>query len=340
MTKNIILQFLVFTLLTSFSVNGQDYYEPKKIKSNDDYNHHATNTNFPTAIEDYIRTDITAFDKKKTNIGASYEKIDAKGKTTLTIYIYPVGISSSNLLREEYLNSLKSISKASNKDLKANQKYCFYKKDGYKINGYEAFIDKKENRTLTALQIYQCGSWFLKLRVSSDLLDSTRIDSLNKKIIELFQPLKIVKNSALGLNPAFNVSSNTLGDSLFLGCMMSSGFKKMEWTEKNVDELERASGFPDLYLDMHIESLKDFINFADEHKDWYLATFTKSYIDQIKALVANDFLDEFIMEQFSYVAIVPDNKTFDFKAFEQWKVSYPIDINLNEHFYSIIYERN
>ena len=337
MTRNKHLLFLALTLLVFSNVKGQDRYEPKKIKAKGDYIHEATNTTFPTAIDNYIRTEVTSYDKKKTNISANYENETSGGKTKFTVYLYPVGIESEQELRYEYLNSLQSIAYAADKSLNAAQEYCSYKKDGYKIHGYSAYI-LADNRNQTALEIYQCGSWFLKIRVTSDVLDTAAIDILNKRVVDLFSPVNLVKTSALSLQPHFNVSKKALRDSLMLGCIMSSTFKKLEWLEANVDSTERASGFPDLYLDMYVESLKDFVKYAEEHKDWHLSNSTKEYLDQLNSLIANGFLDEFIMEQFSNVMIVPDKVDFDFKSFDHWKISHPININLNERYCVITYE--
>ncbi len=88
-------------------------------------------------------------------------------------------------------------------------------------------------------------------------------------------------------------------DSLMLGSAMGSAFKKNEWVMDNVDSLERASGFPGLYLEMHIASLKEFTEFERKHPDLSKTKRTEQY------------------------------------GFDKWKIDNPININLNERFYMI-----
>jgi hypothetical protein len=41
---------------------------------------------------------------------------------------------------------------------------------------------------------------------------------------------------------------------------MNSAFKNVKWARENIDSLERTSGSLNLYLELHVESLKEFAN--------------------------------------------------------------------------------
>ena len=65
---------------------------------------------------------------------------------------------------------------------------------------------------------------------------------------------------------------------------------------------------------------------------------TTEYIAELNSIIDNGFLEEFIMEQFDMVMIVPEKLEFDFIGFNKWKKENPIKINLNERFYVISFE--
>lgn len=330
------LLILVLTTTVGLCCNAQTYSQPKKINVKGDYVHSQTQLIFPVKIDDYERQDIYSFDKKKTNVGITYENQKTSGKTTLSIYLYPAGSGTDGRLRDEYLFSLQSIANVSDKGVRAIQNYVFFKKDGFKINGYNAWIVNKSNLTKSVLTVYECGKWFFKIRITTDILDSLGIDSLKNKILDLFQPTILVKNSPLNPKADIHFAKAAFRDSIMLGSAMGSALKKLEWALDNVDSLERASGFPDLYIGMHIEALKAFANFEKEH-NFSKSQTTSDYLKELNSIINAGFLKEFIMQQYSMIMITPENMTFDFDAYEKWKQSNPINIDLSKRFYVISY---
>lgn len=334
--KRLIRQFLILVLISfgGLYCNAQTYSQPKKIKVKGDYMHLETKMNFPDKIDNYERLDIYSFDKKKTNVGVTYKNQNSSGKTTLSIYLYPAGSGTDGRLRYEYFDCVQSVANVSDKGVHAIQNYEFYKNDGFKINGFNAWIVKESNLTKSVLEVYECGKWFFKIRITTDILDSLGIENLKNKVFELFHPTNLVKNSPL--HPKADIYFGKAGfrDSTMLGSVMGSALKKLEWAMENVDSLERASGFPDLYIGMHIEALKTFVNFEKEHK-FSKSQSTSDYLKELNSIIDAGFLKEFIMKQYRMVMIVPENMTFDFDAFEKWQQSNPINIDLNERFYVI-----
>lgn len=320
---------ILIALTICLSVKAQ--LKPRKIKSKSDYTHSATGFNFPLRIEHFKRYEIYAFDRKKKNIAATYKSADLK--TSFTIYIYPAQEATEDRLRNEYLESMQSIANISDKGVHAHQIDVSYKNEDYKVNGFKADfkgLDKK-----SSLSIYECGEWFFKFRISSESLDTSRMLQTEQEILNIYKPTRLVKLSKLNPKADISFAKTAFIDSLMLGSAMGSAYKKIEWAFENVDSLERASGFPGLYLDMHIASLKEFVKFEEKHPDFGKTKPTEEYLAELNSIIDSGFLGEFIMEQFDMVMIVPESYEFDFEGYEQWKANNPISINLNERFYVI-----
>jgi hypothetical protein len=321
--------FLLLALTISLSIQAQ--MKPKKIKSKADYTHTATGFYFPLKIDQYDRADIYAFDKKKQNIGVTYKSPDLK--TTVSIYTYPAGAGTEDRLRNEYIKSMQSVANVSDNGVHAEQFAVSYKNGDYKINGFKANIKDIDKKS--SLSVFECGIWFFKIRISSESLDTTGMKQTEQKILDLYKPTKLVKISHLNPKADISFAKAAFVDSLMLGSAMGSAFKKLEWAMENIDSLERASGFPGLYLDMHIASLKEFTEFEKKHPEFSKTKRTEKYLTELNSIIDNGFLEEFIMEQFDMIMIVPENLEFDFSGFDNWKIDNPININLNERFYVI-----
>jgi hypothetical protein len=321
--------FILIALTISLSIQAQR--KPKKIKSKTDYTHSPTGFNFPLSIEQFNRTDIYALDKKKQNVGITYKSNDLK--TTLSIYLYPAGAGTEDRIRNEYLKSMQSVANISDHGVHAEQFAVSYKNEDYKINGFKANI--KDINKKSSLSIFECGAWFFKVRISSESFDTIRMVQTEQMILDLYRPTKLVKQSKLNPKADISFAKAAFVDSLMLGSAMGSAYKKIEWAFENTDSLERASGFPGLYLDMHIASLKEFTEFENKHPEFGKTKRTEEYLAELNSIIDNGFLEEFIMEQFDMVMIVPKNLVFDFEGFDKWKNDNPISINLNERFYVI-----
>ena len=323
------LILILITLVISLSIQAQ--MNPKKIKSKVDYTHEATRFVFPLTMNQYCRAHIYAFDKKRQNIGITYKTNDFK--TIISIYLYPAGAATEDRLRDEYFESINSIAITSKKGLHAQQHAVSYKNGDYKINGFKADIKDVDKKS--SLSIFECGEWFFKIRITSEVLDTLGMEQTEQNLLDLYDPTRLVKISHLNPKADISFAKAAFVDSLMLGSTMGSAFKKLEWAMDNIDSLERASGFPGLYLDMHMESLKAFTEFQKKHPDFSKTKLTEKYLGELNSIIANGFLEEFIMEQFDMIMIIPEDLEFDFDAFDKWKKDNPISINLNERFYVI-----
>lgn len=324
-------RYILVLIALTISVSIYAQMSPKKIRAKNDYIHKATGFNFPLTIDEYNRADIYAFDKKKKNVGISYKTSDLK--TTVSIYLYPAEEATENRLRDEYIKSMQSVANISENGIHAEQFAISYKNEDYKINGFKANIQNISNNS--SLSVFECGEWFFKIRITSEILDTLGMKLTEQKILDFYKPTQLVKISHL--NPKANIyfSKTAFADSILLGSAMGSAFKKLDWVLDNIDSLERASGFPGLYLEMHIASLKGFIEFEKEHPNFSKTKSTQQYLTELNSIIDNGFLEEFILEQFNMIMIIPENLHSDFEEYYKWKIENPISIDLNNKFYVI-----
>ena len=327
-TKYIILTVLVFWGL---NVTGQELSNPKKINTKGEYIQKQTGFIFPENFDSYQRKDIYSFDKKKTNIGVFYG--NQQNQTTISIYVYPAGDGYEGRLRDEYEKSMQSIANFSSNGISAKTSLVRHHGEKYICNGIEAKITQNDYNLLT---LYECGEWFLKVRITTNELDSVQISSLEQKIYTQFDPTKLTALNPLNSKADVYFSKIAFQDSVLLGSAMGSAFKKIDWALENVKENERLSGFPDLYLNLQIESLKSFMEF--QHRFNYQKTeFTKQYLSELQLISDAGFLAEFVMDKFNMLLILPEDFQARYNEYQKWRQNNDITIDLNQKFYVVSY---
>jgi len=330
------LTLTVFLLLVcSLVASGQQRTKPKQIKVQGNYFHTPTKTTFPERLFDYQLKSVYSYDKKNSDIGVNYEKGSEGQKTTISIYIYPADDGAESRLRNEYLSALQSIAFYTRNGLIATQSPVRYTGEKFICNGFKA-ITKLQNNDLSELVLYECGTWFLKLRITSNNLDTAEFSTLEDEIMNTFDPSRLTALNPLNLKADIYIAKAAFSDSTLLGSTIAGATQKIDWAIENIDENERASGFPDLYLYMHIASLMEFVKF-DKGKNTSKSKSTQTYLDELNSIFNSGYIAEFIMKQFGMVMIVPENVIFDFEGFEDWKQTNKITIDLNKRFYLVSY---
>jgi hypothetical protein len=313
------------------NVSAQELSNPKMINTKGEYIQKQTGFIYPENFDSYQRKDIYSFNKKKTNIGVVYG--NQQNQTTISIYVYPAGDGYESRLRNEYLKSIQSIANFSNNGIQAKVSLLKHEGEKFVCNGIEAKIAETEYNSLT---LYECGEWFLKVRITTNELDSVQISSLEQKIYTHFDPTKLTALHPLNSKADVYFSKAAFQDSILLGSAMGSAYKKIDWALENVKENERASGFPDLYLNLHIESLKAFMEF--QHRfNFQKSEFTKQYLSELQLISDAGFLAEFVMEQFNMLLILPTKFQVRFKEYQKWKQNNIITIDLSQKFYVVSY---
>lgn len=323
----------VLIILIGLNCRAQELTNPKQLKFKNGFDHKFSETEFPQTLENgFELTEVHAFDKKKQNIGVTYEKKnEPTGK--LNIYIYPAGDGTEDRLRTEYMTSMQSVANLTDNGLGATQYPVKFEGKNYDCNGFKADF-KSDNQETSNLSVYECGTWFFKIRLTTKEKDSIQISNLENKIIETFDPSHLTEQNKLNPKADIYFAKVAFQDSILLGSAMGSAYKKLEWVMDNVPERERASGFPGHYLEMQLASFNEFIAF-DKKYDYKKTDYTQNYLNQVNSLIDSGFLDEFIMKEFSMVLIIPEKHEFDFDGYEQWREKNEIEINLNELFYVI-----
>ena len=341
MIKNLIQAlFAVILLLTSQAAFAQSTGSPRVLPVKGTYTHAQTETEFPKSLVGYERRGLYSFDRNKSNIGATYKS--QKGETIVSVYLYPAGEGSEDRLKNEYLAALQEIATSTRKGITANQGLTSHKKDGYKVNGIRAAVTDVKTNSKSHISVFECGKWFFKLRITSEVLDSTGISNLEGEILDEFTPTELVKQDPFDSKASVYFAPAAFADSLMLVSAMGGAFKKVQWALENVDSLERSAGFPGLYLELHVESLKEFARQEqvkhEVRRKWARTQRTTEYLSELNEIIESGYLREFIMEQYVMIMIVPENVKLDFESYQQWKLTHPIRINLNERFYVISYK--
>jgi hypothetical protein len=338
-TVHLILLLVAAIQLPNYAVFAQTIMRPVALSARGVYMHTYTKKEFPKSFAEYKRKGIYAFDRSRANIGAIYKS--PHSKTTISVYLYPAADGDEGRLRREYLSSLNEIAIVSKKGITSTKGYTFYKKDGYKVNGFRADIHYVKEDRRSFMAIYECGKWFFKLRITSDLLDSTAIDELRNSLLDRFNPAEIVKNDPLEIKAAVAFAPLASTDSLIATTTIGSALKKIKWAEENIDSLERAAGFPDLYLEQHVEALKEFIVQAEKEpmvrKKWKAQQHTIQYLAELRRIIDSGFLREFILDEYKMVMIVPDDIKLDFDSYRQWRLSNSVNFSLNDKLYVVSY---
>jgi hypothetical protein len=327
---------LYIFLLVTFSCSTTRQIGPKELNVDGDYIHKKTKTVFPNQIDSFHRTSISSFDKANDNVAATYKQIDDKFEISVTVNIYPAGEDFEGRLRDEYLSSLNSLTALINEEIQIEQFPVRHEGEDFICNGFKALIER-ERLNFSSLTLFECGQWFFKIRITSTGLESLQVNNFEELFIQNFNPSKLT--AIKPLKPMANVyfSKVAFQDSTLLGSSMGSALRKIEWALDNIEEKELASGFPDIYLAMHLEAWKAFSSFSKEH-ELSKSEFTNSFLTNLDNLIASGFLAEYILEQYGFVMKTPEDIELDFSGFKKWKEKYIENFDLKQRFYIISYE--
>ena len=333
----------IFLIAVFSVVNGQTRIQPKEIKVKEDYTHPSTKMSFPKSLfGEYQRESVYSFDTKNDNIGVTYKKNQNVEKTTFSLYLYPAGDGYEGRLRGEYKKSLNSAFLAMTKEgLHATQEAVQYKGEKYICNGLKALFTT-DNNDLSQLTVFESGTWFYKIRITTNQTDTTFLSNLEAKILQTFDPTTLADITSLNKLVDVYFAKSAFQDSVLLGSAMGSAYRKIKWLMENVNEKERATGFPDLYMNLHVEGLKAFMEFQhrDEFKETKESDFTINYLHELQLISDADFLNEFVMEQYEMLLIIPENIPNKYDEYLKWKSQNNITINLNDKFYVLSFRAN
>ena len=186
---------------------------------------------------------------------------------------------------------MQSVANLTDNGLGATQYSVKFRGKNYDCNGFKADFksNKQENSNLS---VYECGTWFFKLRFTTGEKDSTQISNLENKILETLNPSHLTKQKPLNPKADIYFAKVAFQDSILLGSAMGNAYKKLEWVMDNVPERERASGFPGHYLELQLASFNEFVAF-DKKYHYKKTDYTENYLNQVNSLIDSGYLDEF-----------------------------------------------
>jgi hypothetical protein len=326
-----LIAFLVFINLTAVA---QERSSPKLVRSKGDYTHTSTGTVFPEQIESYSRKSIYSFTKQDDDIEVTYE---IPGKASVAIKIYPAGDGTEGRLRREYLKTLQTFSDAAKRTTGFDQGPVRRAGTKYICNGFKAITTRNNKNGGEQVALYECGSWFFRVRIKPGDLESSEIEALENRFLNRYDPTRLTELKPLNPKSEFIVAPALGKDRERAKYILKSGMKKLEWANSNVPENERASGFPDLYLNMHIAAFKEFAESKNE--DFSPANDIAKWISDINKVIKAGYLPEFIMKQHNMVMTVPENMKFDFEGFAKWQEENKISTDVQRFYYVIVYRQ-
>jgi hypothetical protein len=311
-------------------------YKSRTINAKGDYTHQVTKIKFPTNVYDFKRKEITSYDDKEENVGVTYELNNPSTFSEFTVYVYPAGPATESRLTQQYFSSLQSITNVAKKGIGFSQKIVPYKKDNYTVNGL--FAKSKYDKLETSLTLFECGQWFLKYRISTNSTDSAYINNLRDSLLEVFNPIEIVKKFPIKPETKIYIAPAAYKDTLMLTSIIGNALNRLKWINENVDSLERCSGFPNLYLKSFSVPLEEMIKWFEKNKVKYPKEYwDNKYILTIKKIIDAGYINEFLMDENSMLLIVPDDITLRFEDYYKWKEENLSDFDLRSKYFVLEY---
>ena len=302
-------------------------------KSN--YLHTETNTVFPYRMGEFERKQIISYPKEPGKITAIYNSV--KGKSSVVISLTPTWEAREGRLRNEYLQEIKKLSKEEEKGVLPLPTPIKFNGRNYICNGVQGVFEDEKSHSHSQVSVYECGVWLLGIKMKMYSKDSAQLAQLDESLTQRFNPSRLTALSPLNLKSNVGFEREAMKDTVMTSALVSSAFKKLDWATDHVKEKERHSGFPDIYLAMHVASLKEYIKIQGRKKSLYKSPKAAQFYDDINTINNAGFLAEFIMEEYDNVMIVPANLHLNFEAYRQWKQGRVIQSDLKEKKYTIAY---
>jgi hypothetical protein len=323
------------SLTLVLAVAGTVLAQPEDLQVQGNYTHAATRVDFPEKVEQYRRINVRAYNKEQTDVGASYEWFNDQKQTLVTVYVFPAYDGREGRLRRHYLSAMNDMRGTAGDALGPVHTPRLYYWEQYRLNGFSAtLVGAKASR----VTVFECGQWFFKIRSTTALLDSAELSTLESRFLDAFQPARMVRDFPLNVKGEIVMAVESLRDSLMMNCTIQSATQKMRWAQTKVDSLERLSGFPDLYLELHVTSFRKFAETASSSKAKGKSRTTK-YVKELNQLIDAGFLEEFVVEYCSGVIIVPADTVLDIEGYQKWRKKNKSKSDIDHRFHVILYRK-
>lgn len=320
----------------TISTDVPSFNELEKVAANNKSNfiHLASNTVFPHLIDDFERFQLIVTTNQPGKVDVIYKS--KKNNSTFTVTLMPGGEAIEGRLRNEYLNGIKQLSKELGKDYLPKPTFMKFRGSRYINNGVKGKYVNKE-KSFSQFSIFECGSWMMGTKINMEGVDEADLDRFSEGLIRYFNPARLTRQKPMNLKPNVDFIGEALKDTVVTGALFGAAIKKINWADMNVNEMERYSGFPDIYLEMHVESLKEYLKILGRKPNRSNVPENARFYAGLKQINDAGFLEEFIVETYEGVMIVPDTVDLDMNGFEAWKNGRDLQVDLLKKRYKINY---
>lgn len=306
------------TPLTMLSISTELplYREPAQVAANGKCNflHKASGTIFPYRINGFERAKLIFSSESKIEV--IYKT--AKEQSTFTVALIPADEATEGRLRNTYLAGIKQMAKEKGKNYSPKPTFLKFRGLKYTNAGVEGTYvhDEKE---FSQLQVFDCGSWVLTIQLDMKGMEEEQFKLFGNDLIRYLNPARLTALKLMNLKPNVDFDNESLKDTVVTGALVASAFKKMDWATENVSERERYAGFPDIYLTMHTESLREYLRILTRKPNRTKSPENLRFYADLKAIHDAGFLNEFVVETYENVMIVPEHIQLNFPAYRKWK---------------------
>ncbi len=323
--------------LLSSDVVRTTYTDLSKLAANSVSNflHTETQTLFPYNMGEFERKQIISYPNDPGKLSVIYTT--HKEKSTFVINLTPTKEGTEGRLRNEYLKEIRKLSKEEDTDSLPVPNILKYIGHTYVCNGVQGIFVNRKSLSVAQCAVFECGTWMLGIKLKTSDLDSAQHARLEENLMLYFNPSRYTALSPLNLKSNVGFESEVMKDTETSSAMVNSAFKKLDWASRYVSSNERHSGFPDIYLAMHVASLSEYLRIMEKRITTIRNPNSIRFFEDLNAIKLAGFLPEFIMEEYDRVMIVPDDIQLNFEAYRQWKQSREIRSGLKEKKYTITY---
>lgn len=322
-------------LNSSTTSNAFVYHTLKEVSKypTADFYHTASQTLFPYRMGIFKRSHIKSVGKATKQVIVTYETANG---SKITIHLTPNSEGSEGRLRNSYLQALSKFSLHLPKGVQPTHTMLQFKGVDYDTNGIQGNY-QKGGELIARCSVYECGSWILGITETRESNEQQQIlDNASEQLLQHLNPSHLVALQPFNLKSNLEFDKKNLQNNPTVGALWASAMKKLEWAETHISPRERAAGFPDLYLGMHIAAAEEYIAILSQKR---LPNNSKErqFYHQIRQIQSAGFLPEFFMQHYDNLLLTTDGFELYPADYELWKEENGIRIAWKDKLYNIVY---
>lgn len=296
-----------------------------------------TRTEFPYEISPYQRKQLIASKTQSGKITVIYGNTSSlKDDSGFSIRLIPAGFGTEGRLRNAFVVALKNFSEELDIMQEPIINMVRFNGNSYNPLGIQA-VFSSDNKEFSGLTVYECGSWLMEINIHNFKSTLDGFYQFHNKLVMMMNPSQLTAIKPLYVRPNIDFDKEALKDTIVTSALWASAMKKLDWANDNISQKERAAGFPDMYLEMHVAALSEYLAVQAQKSSLNKSTTIKKLYYDLSALRNAGFLREYIMEQYQHLMIVPNHIHLDFTAYQQWKKGKDLQADIRKKWYTISY---